>query len=84
MALDFSPEAFKDMTELQVELSRVLVRANANKMEAGLAAFACIRCARELLDKYPETTRETLLDVVCAFLRHADVVVDGDRLSLFQ
>jgi len=84
MALDFSTESFKQMTELQLELSRVLIRANDAHMEAALAAFACIRCARELLDKYPDKARNELLEVVIAFLRHADVVVDGNSVRLFS
>lgn len=84
MALEFSAESFRIMTELQVELSRVLLRANEQKVEAGLAAFACIRCARVLLDQYPEPARDALLEIVVAFLRHADVVVEGDSVRLFQ
>lgn len=84
MAMEFTPETFRQMSELQLELSRVLVRANSNRMEAGIAAFACIRCARALLDKYPDKARLELIEVIVAFLKHADVVVDGEKLSLFQ
>lgn len=84
MAMEFTPETFTQMTELQLELARVLLRANAQKVEAGIAAFACIRCARVLLDQYPEPARDALLEIVVAFLRHADVVVEGDSVRLFQ
>lgn len=84
MPMEFTPEVFQTMTELQIELSRVLLRANSTRMEAGIAAFACIRCARELLDKYPDPARLALLDVVVAFLRHEQVEIEGQRVKVFQ
>jgi hypothetical protein len=45
--------------------ARAQAGVNDQKLEAALAAFACVRLARELLDKYPENVRSGLLvDVV--------------------
>lgn len=75
MALTFDPKQEREMIELQIEIQRVLVRANERKMEAAVAAFACIRAARILLDKYPPKTNAFLLDTIEAFLRH-DIPTD--------
>lgn len=70
MALTFKPEDFKRMAELQAELTTVLRRANDNKLEAAIAAFACIRCARILMDLYPASTRDELVEqVIVPFLK---------------
>ena len=66
--LTFSDEQAADMRALQRELAVVLARANAQRMEAAVAAFACVRCARILLDQYPGETRAALLTVVTSFL----------------
>ena len=66
--VEFKEEDAVAMRELQVELSYVLQRANARHMEAALAAFACLRCARILLDKYPANTRAALLEAIYPFL----------------
>lgn len=70
MPLTFKPEDFKRMTELQEQLSIVLRRANDNHLEAAIAAFACVRCARTLLELYPVETRVALVEqVVVPFLQ---------------
>lgn len=74
----FKPGDTERMAALEKELTRVLLRANQQKLEAAVAAFACIRCARALLDQYPSETHGALLQVVIAFLRHDDVTVAGD------
>jgi hypothetical protein len=72
MSLTFSDDDARRMRALQLELMEVLRRANDQHLEAAIAAFACVRCARALLDKYPETGRRALTDLVVAFLEHAD------------
>jgi hypothetical protein len=71
MPLDFSEADAAKMRALQVELSLVLRRANDQHLEAAVAAFACIRCARALLDQYPDAARVSLITLVVAFLEHA-------------
>lgn len=69
MALSFKQGDFRKMLEIQRGLAEVLNRANRDKTEAALAAFACIRLARELLDKYPAETKAMLLEgIVIPFL----------------
>ncbi len=69
MAMDFSDQNLKDMVALQAQLAIVLRRANAERLEAGLAAFACVRLARQLLDFYPEDARAALLSAIVPFLQ---------------
>jgi hypothetical protein len=70
MALSFKLEDVHKMTALENELAVVLRRANAEHLEAAIAAFACMRCARVLLTLYPEKTREMLVEqVIVPFLR---------------
>jgi hypothetical protein len=64
MALPFKPEDFRRMAELQGALTEVLARANDQKLEAAIAAFALIRCARTLLDHYQPETRAWLVNMV--------------------
>jgi len=71
--LDFSDRQAEQMRALQAELTTVLLRARTERVEAAVAAFALVRCARVLLDQYPAGTRVPLLDVVDAFLRHETV-----------
>lgn len=59
----------RTVTEIQVELTHVLVQVNERKVEAALAVFALLRCARVLLDKYPAETREQLMQAIEPFLR---------------
>lgn len=79
--MKLKPEDSAKMLALQKELAIVLRRANDQKLEAAIAAFACIRLARELLDKYPNTVRHTLAVVCALFLDHQDVVEEGDPAS---
>jgi hypothetical protein len=70
MALKLDAAAFQKMTDLQAQLEIVLQRANEQKLEAALAAFALARCARKIMSNYPEQTREMLIDtVIVPFLR---------------
>jgi len=73
MALTFSEDDSRRMQALQADLTTVLARANDQHLEAAVAAFALLRCARVLIDKYPAETRQALLEVVVAFLRRDDV-----------
>lgn len=67
--LNFDPASFEQMTALQAQLEIVLARANQEHVEAAVAAFALLRCARRLLILYPPTTQLMLLqDVVIPFL----------------
>jgi hypothetical protein len=71
--LEFSNDQQRTMLKLQREIAAMLQRANRDKVEAAIAAFACIRLARELLDKYNPQAREALLEqAVIPFLRHAE------------
>lgn len=72
MPLEFTEKSARQMREIQQALSVELLKANANKVEAAIAAFACIRCARALLDQYPAATRAVLVDTATAFLEHRD------------
>lgn len=83
MPLVFDDTAHRKMRELQKELTTVLLRANEQRMEAGLAAFALARCMRPLLDNYGETAaHRLLLDTIVAFLRHDDVEDEAGRKLL--
>lgn len=81
MALVLDERASRQMIELQRELAVVLTRANERKVEAAIAAFALLRLARELLDKYPEAARVALVDeAVVPYLRHEPETADEQRL----
>lgn len=70
MPLTFSEHDLQTVNALQAELTTVLLRAKAQRVEAAIAAFACIRCARILLDQYSPNARDGLLEqVVIPFLR---------------
>ena len=79
--MKLKPEDAKKMVALQQELAIVLRRANDQKLEAAVAAFALIRLARELLDKYPANVRRTLATVRALFIERKDVVVEDDPAS---
>jgi hypothetical protein len=72
MSLDFTEDEGRRMRELQAELTRVLLRANENRLEAALAVFALARCMRPLIDLYPAAARLPLRDLVVAFLEHGE------------
>lgn len=72
MALEFNDKAAAEMRALGLALAEVLLRANANRVEAGIAVFALARCIRPLLDQYPDATRRVLLDTVILFLEHEE------------
>jgi hypothetical protein len=50
------------MVGVQKELAVVLNRANERHVEAALAAFALLRLARELFNKYPPAARDMLIE----------------------
>jgi hypothetical protein len=69
--LDFTDKQKAEMFALEQQLALVLQRANAQKVEAAVAAFACVRCARILLNLYPEAARGVLVDeTVIPFLKN--------------
>jgi hypothetical protein len=69
MALTFDPRSFEQMTALQAQLEIALERANQEHVEAAVAIFALLRCARRLLILYPpEMQRMLLQDVILPFL----------------
>ena len=78
--MEFNQDAYEKMAALEVELAYVLRRANDQKLEAAVAAFACVRCARPLLDQYPPSTRAWLADLLVAFLTHANVDEENSRI----
>lgn len=67
--LKFDPADGVKLRALEMKIAEVLNRANKEKLEAAIAAFACARCARVLLDQYPEPTRLVLVDIIAAFLK---------------
>lgn len=73
--IEFSDRDKEKMFALERKLSEVLLRVRQEQggIEAAVAAFACVRCARMLLDRYPEATRIALTEVVEKFLEHATV-----------
>ena len=73
MSLKLSEADGVKMRELQREIVQVLLKANAQKVEAAVAVFALVRCMRPLMDQYNPAARETLLDLVVAFLGHAKI-----------
>jgi hypothetical protein len=68
--IEFKDEDFAKMQAVQRDLTTVLLRANADRVEAAVAVFALVRCARPLLDRYNDSTRLALLEVIEAFLHH--------------
>lgn len=71
--LKFDEADSTKMLALQRQIAIVLKRADKDKMEAAVAAFALVRLARELLEKYPAGTQFQLIDLCCAFLRRDEV-----------
>jgi hypothetical protein len=76
MALTFTEKDGEMMRRLQADLTTVLLRANAQKVPAHIAAFALIRCVRPLVDIHGTQTKHMLCDLFDAFLRHAEVEND--------
>lgn len=68
--LDFADEhALRQMLALEVALGDVLVKANAQRVEAAVAVFALMRHARRLLYLYPVNAQRMLLnDIILPFL----------------
>jgi hypothetical protein len=79
--MKLKPEDAAKMLALQKELAVVLKRANDQKLEAAIAAFALVRLARELFDKYPPPVRRALTAVCGLFLERKAVVVEDDPAS---
>ena len=69
--ISFTDEDQRQVNEIQAALTQTLLRANELKVESALAVFALVRCARILLDQYPEHTRKPLAAVCAQFLEHA-------------
>lgn len=68
--LKFDKDSQRQMLTLQRELAAVLQQANREKVEAAIAAFACVRLARELLSKYNPDAREALVNqAIVPFLK---------------
>lgn len=63
-------EDARTVNELEAQLTVVLMRANALNVDASVAVISLCRCARKLLDGYPENQRKTLADVCARFLEH--------------
>lgn len=66
--ISFTTNDLGKVVALQADLTVVLQRANASKVEAALAIFALCRCARKLLYLYPPATRKMLVTTLVAFL----------------
>jgi hypothetical protein len=79
MAVDFKEADARIVNELQAQLTQVLLRAAEQKVEAALAVFACIRCARVLLERYPPDTRAALLTAIDPFLRGELALVEDEK-----
>ena len=80
--LTFNDKAMADMMALEQQLAVVLRRANEQqKLEGALGVFACIRCARVILNLYPDAVRKMLLDTaIVPFLnneRDSPLVLPG-------
>jgi hypothetical protein len=78
MALTFSEDDHRKMRALEQDLKVVLKQANDQRLEAAIAAFALIRCARTLLHLYPVNTRAALLSAIFPFLAGSDVEIEGE------
>ena len=78
MPLTFDEAQARQLREVQAQLLTVLQRANDQRVEAAIAAFACIRCASTLLNLYPDSTRAELLQVVVLFLYGNKGMADDD------
>lgn len=73
MSLTFSEAQGQQMRELQRELTAVLLKANDQRVDAAIAVFALVRCMRPLMDLHNPAARGTLLDLIIAFLAHAEM-----------
>jgi hypothetical protein len=60
----------RTVNDLEASLTVVLMRADALNVDASIAVIALCRCARKLLDGYPENQRRTLAEVCARFLEH--------------
>lgn len=81
--LNFKQSDYDTMMRVQKQLAEVLNRANRDHVEAGLAAFALVRLARELVNKYPDETRSVLVDqLIVPFLQNEPVDSRGGIVML--
>lgn len=67
MSLKFDKEQSDRMLFLQAEIEKTLAPYRENT-EAGIAVFALVRCAKKLLELYPDATRADLTEVIIYFL----------------
>lgn len=81
MAISFRQADRDQMQKVEQELARVL-NAHADKTEAALAIFACLRCARKLLSLYPDTTQEQLRRVLVDFINGRESPRDDAAANL--
>lgn len=65
--LTFGGAELSQMKRVEVEVAGVLHKYRQNT-EAGLVAFALIRCARVLLRCYPKATQKELISVCVDYL----------------
>lgn len=84
MALTFDQADYDKMRTVELEIANVLLRAKNDRVEAAVVAFACIRCARVLLDQYGTAARTALVDVCIAFLRRDNVQLGEGLSALLQ
>lgn len=83
MPLDFGGANYETMRRLEKQLATVLNAANQRNVEAGIAAFALVRLARELVNKYPENTRHMLVEqLIVPFFRNEPVESEGGKILL--
>lgn len=70
-----------DMMRVQRQIELVCNRAT--DVEAGVVAFALVRVARELVEKYPPgEVREQLVNTIVAFMRYAEVTGGDPRNNI--
>lgn len=73
------PRNLDRMFAIEKQLDEVLERINRETpTEAVFAAFALVRRARVLLDKYPKNTRDPFVQACVLYLQRAEVKIEDE------
>ena len=72
MAVTFDREDAKRVRDVGEELMSVLTAGRNAQLDAALAAYACIECARVMLAAYQPLSRTKLLAILVPYLERGE------------
>lgn len=71
--MQFDGKRSQQMSDIEKDVIQLLMKYNAQRVEAWVAAFALARCCRPLLERLEGQNRELAIETVVAYITRADV-----------